>query len=107
MGNTKPVKNVKQANGMGSIYKVQTAAGERWQASKTAGRDAKGKVIRITGTAKLRPDALARMQANYDRWLLSQNEVPSNQAHRDLVRFSETRRSDMASLPNPGGEVLD
>ncbi len=67
----------KNRNGEGSLYKMTTISGVRWQATTTVGKDNKGKLIRITGTGKTQAEAIARRQKNLVRYLQKQNSMPS------------------------------
>ena len=61
--------------GEGSIYRVKTAYGERWQASKTlymAGKNA----VRATGTGKTKADALKALDRNWKKRLVLSGELP-------------------------------
>ena len=73
----------KKRNGEGSLYKVETISGVRWQASITAGKDKKGNLIRISGTGKTQAEAIARRQKNLAKYLQRQNAMPAAyEAHR-------------------------
>jgi integrase len=73
----------KKRNGEGSLYKVETISGIRWQASITAGKDKKGNLIRISGTGKTQAEAIARRQKNLVKYLERQNALPAAyEAHR-------------------------
>jgi integrase len=65
----------KAANGSGSLYKVDTISGPRWQYSETVGKDANGKLIRVTGTGKTQADARRRQKDNQKRYWLKVNEI--------------------------------
>ena len=58
----------KAANGSGSLYKVETISGPRWQYSETFGRDNDNKLIRITGTGRTQKEARDRQKANEERY---------------------------------------
>jgi hypothetical protein len=67
----------KNRNGEGSLYKMNSISGPRWQATTTVGKDNKGKLIRIAGTGKTQAEAIARRQKNLVRYLQKQNSMPS------------------------------
>lgn len=65
----------KAANGAGSLYKVQTISGPRWQYSETEGRDSEGKLIRITGTGRTQFEARQRQKDNAQRYRQKINDL--------------------------------
>lgn len=64
-------------NGEGSLYKMTTISGVRWQATTTVGKDSKGKLIRISGTGTTQAEALARRQKNLVKYFQTQNTMPA------------------------------
>lgn len=89
MGKMSQGQTPRRANGQGSLYEVETVSGKRWQASKTVGFDAKGKAIRITGSAKLKTEAWSRMESNIDKWKKSQGLATSTMDTLAIVRRGE------------------
>lgn len=85
----------KAANGTGSLYKVQTISGPRWQFSETVGRDSKGKLIRVTGTGKTQAEAKKRQQASLTRYLRKSNEASPLEAQGKRGNFTGLRHSEL------------
>lgn len=71
----------KRANGLGSLYKVTTVSGVRWQASETIGKTADGKLIRITGTGRTQAEAEKRQKLNERKyWATIDNKHHASKA---------------------------
>lgn len=94
MGESKKPKNT---NGTGSLYKVITLSGERWQSSHTIGLDGNRKPIRIIGSGKTPAEARRHRGVNIQKYYQRQGTI-NQSADAPALRPTEQKLTVAAWL---------